>query len=478
MMTSSPTREQQLSHAQTRLLALLDGSTPAVEAAPASTSNDCPKCSAPDFKVGMWCANCGYFPKAGYEGGAPEDAQFESDELDVWSMVPMWFWGLLTVDVMMIVGAVWFSLTIGEHWARTIVSASLLIFCSMLAMVAHTRAYFRTLSSIHSLGTFDIIMKPTTIWRETFRGLPESSFLVSSMVWGITGVVLSVFVIGGLDYMSLHQFVARDEPVELPSACEVAGAVIKGANAMQSEESVGGMQSMLGTLSDAASESEGGSGTQDLEGAIGNFAGTSDVNVEAAGGSNEPAADSSTTESTETDEAGAETGTVTEMASDTSAEPASESSEEAPESSSDSESVQPDMNVTDSTQHSNEPESGDAPPTSEVSTAQLPPGAVVTCAIVGYTVNTAGEPRSLLLAAPMAGDWHYVARLPIGDVPPEIVQELTLQFASHRSPRPLVACPFGGQWLTPDFYCEIHFPHSAGGLRFAEPTFVRLIERH
>ncbi len=478
MITSSPSREQQISNAQSRLLALLDGATPAAVAD--APSSKCPKCHAPDFHSGTWCGDCGYFPKAGFEGDGPANQEVEAGELDIWQLIPGWCWLLFAVELTMIVGSFVFSVSIGEHWARTLVSISVLAFCGMLMLVTHVRAYFRTLSGTHSLGTFDMIMKPTTIWRETLRGLPESSFLVCSMVWGMTGVLVSVLVIGGLDYMSIHQFVARDEPLDLPSAADVAGVVVKGAAAMPADDDPEAMQSMLGTLNEAANDPSqgGGNSPQDLQGAIGQFADSSQVSEDAN-------SDSGTT--SESNMAAAYPSVDDETTSDADSsndEPASTTNEsttagESSESeSSDAPAAAADSSPGEQSSESLTQQSSDATPSTTATRCieQLPPGEVVTCAIVGYTVNSASEPRSLLLAARVAGEWRYIARLSIDDVPSEIVTELRSAFPSHLSPRPLVACPFGGQWLTPDFFCEIHFPHSATGLRLTEPTFVGLSE--
>jgi hypothetical protein len=78
------------------------------------------------------------------------------------------------------------------------------------------------------------------------------------------------------------------------------------------------------------------------------------------------------------------------------------------------------------------------------------------------------------LAAPASGGWRYIARMSIDEIPADVLAELSEQFPAHLSSRPLVDCPFGGQWLTPDFYCEIHFPESVAGSRVTEPTFVRM----
>ncbi len=115
MITSSPSREQQISNAQSRLLAPLDGATPAAVAD--APSSKCPKCHAPDFHSGTWCGDCGYFPKAGFEGDGPAIQEVEAGELDIWQLIPGWCWLLFAVELTMIVGSFVFSVSIGEHWA-------------------------------------------------------------------------------------------------------------------------------------------------------------------------------------------------------------------------------------------------------------------------------------------------------------------------------------------------------------------------
>lgn len=335
----------------------------------------------------MWCGECGYCPKAGFEGSPRVDS--DHGELDLKRLVPAWAWWTLSIEVLLIASGVVFSWAIGVHYARTVVSTSLLAVGSLVVVVAHFRAYFRTLSNTQSQGTFAIVSKPMTIWGLVLRGLPETSLLVSSFLWGVTGVLLSVFVIGGLDYMSIERLFVPEKQAETQGAAESS---LKNAGAIQN-----------GDKSETPSN---------IEEAVTQFADTAPM----------------------------------------------------PEQSDEDEKDE------------NSPMSDEDDPLGDAETLEesLPPGQVVTCAIVGYTVSNDGEPRSLLLAAPASGGWRYVARMPIDDIPSDVVAELIARFPDHLSPRPLVECPFGGQWLTPEFYCDIHIPESAAGSRVMEPTFVQL----
>lgn len=487
MTTSSPSREQQITTAKERLLALLDGKANTGNSPPVSESTACPKCGVDGFKAEMWCAGCGYCPKAGFEGGGHLAEDEQQGDLSIWQFIPGWLWLLMVVDLALIAGSFYFSWAIGGHHARTLVSGAVLALSSLLIVVSHFRAYFATLSTTHSQGAFDIVMKPMMVWRAAVRGLPTTSYLFCSLAWGTTGAIMSVCVIGGLDYMSIHNYVGRDEPVNLPSASTVAGAVIKGASAMQTEEGAAGdMQSMMSAVQDAAADANsGGSSPQGIEEAVSQLANTTPMPDEADADS-DLGEDPMGLEGEGTDEAIGEGGDEADDAdgdADTEGDPADDlvgSNDEprvtpgGPGEETDGSTDEGDSPETDRVASSQHASANESSLETDTLIASLPPGEVVHCAIVGFTVNASGEPRSLLLAAPISGNWRYITRLPIDEVPADVVADLTARFPEHRSPRPLVPCPFGGQWLTPDFFCEVHFPTSATGLRFGEPTFVEM----
>ncbi len=458
MSTTSVSRQQQITSAQERLLALLEGPRAHVDTPPLTDLQACPKCGTPEFKTDMWCGSCGYCPKAGFDGSPLEDDSPE--ELDVWRIVPGWMWLMLGVEVALIVGSIVFSWAIGGHYARTLVSLSLLGLGSLLAMVSHFRAYFSTLSTTHCQGTLDIIMKPSTIWREVARRLPNTSRLFCSIFWGTTCMLMSVFVIGGLDCMSIRHFATHDKPSSAPTVADVAGTVVKGGTAVRKEGNHGDrrpVDDLQGTAPDAESTENGS--PKDIDEAVTQFAGAPPME-DSTGTADD---DGATPESENSPQALATGGESTEAA------PAAGDSSESQDSESDSDAVND-----DESDDVDEAEVEVFADESQSFVASLPAGDVVTCAIVGFTVNSAGEPRSLLLAAPAAGGWHYVARLSIEEIPADVMADLTSRFPEHLSSRPLVDCPFGGQWLTLDFFCDIHFPNSPTGPRLGEPTFVEM----
>lgn len=182
--------------------------------------------------------------------------------------------------------------------------------------------------------------------------------------------------------MSIHQFVARDEPLDLPSAADVAGVVVKGAAAMPADDDPEAMQSMLGTLNEAANDPSqgGGNSPQDLQGAIGQFADSSQVSEDAN-------SDSGTT--SESNMAAAYPSVDDETTSDADSsndEPASTTNEsttagESSESeSSDAPAAAADSSPGEQSSESLTQQSSDATPSTTATRCieQLPPGEVVT----------------------------------------------------------------------------------------------------
>lgn len=101
----------------------------------------------------------------------------------------------------------------------------------------------------------------------------------------------------------------------------------------------------------------------------------------------------------------------------------------------------------------------------------------VECLILGYTTNTTGEIRSLLLAA--APDFRFlrfVCKLPVDQVAPDVLEELLQKSRQIPATKPMVRCPYGGRWVQPELFCIATYEGWSAEGRLNNAEVVRLID--
>jgi hypothetical protein len=98
------------------------------------------------------------------------------------------------------------------------------------------------------VGTLDLVMKPVKLWMRAAHNLPSRLWMANTAATSVTAAVMSPLVIGGLPYERLW-----DWGFEPPAKQELMGAVMNRVRKMESRN-----------------------GADNLEDAIGDFAGTAD----------------------------------------------------------------------------------------------------------------------------------------------------------------------------------------------------------
>lgn len=215
----------------------------------APAGQPCPKCEAPTFVKGAeWCSACGWYPRLGFfvEPDPVVDHSHPA-KLKAWyEEIPVWAWklgaGVAALGILAVVGRV---LTMDGSPARMI--WALAMFCGGLlaVFVAHALAYARAVFTDAQLGPLDFVLKPLSVWGTTFREFPETFRRVATAGWGLSSAFFAMAVVGGLPYYLLWSW-AGDKPA--PKSNLVQAIASQGID-------------------------EGGTGNEDLGGAIKDFAG-------------------------------------------------------------------------------------------------------------------------------------------------------------------------------------------------------------
>ena len=239
--------------------ALGDVSAAAVADPPASSNEApqtgieaCVKCSTPrDPKIG-WCTRCGFYPTLGtyvevdawqetVDGStavAPSQKPFGLRD------VPVWVWGLAGGALLLLVMSITARFvtpadsSMRAGWALAQLAVGLFAFA-----VGHFGCYLFAIMDNDSLSLLDMVLKPITIWAPTVQDLPRSFRRSAAGLWGATAAFLAIAVIGGIPYSALWNW--------------------------------GGERRVKTNLVHAITQqaAQAGAADEDLEGAIGDFAG-------------------------------------------------------------------------------------------------------------------------------------------------------------------------------------------------------------
>jgi hypothetical protein len=225
------------------------------------TGPRCEKCAAP-IKSDMVavCRSCGWYGSLGtfvevdpkWEGqGAPSQEVAPKSHVKVWvELVPWWGWVIIGSALAVIVESIIARLVTSEGDAlRTYWSVTQLAIGAGAAIGAHVVNFLLQVAEDADVGLFDLILKPVKLWLRTFRRLPSRLWVVDAGAAGLASVAMSLLVIGGIPYERLW-----DWGFTPPAKQELMGAVM-----------------------DRVKEMDDGRGADDLEQAVGDFAGNGEV---------------------------------------------------------------------------------------------------------------------------------------------------------------------------------------------------------
>ena len=225
------------------------------------TGSRCEKCDAPMKSDAVAiCRSCGWYARLG--AFVEVDARWETtysteveaapatrpSHLKVWfNMLPRWSWVMIgTLLAIMIESIVARLVAPAGSGLRTTWSLSQLAAGIIAFLCAHVFNFVALSADDADFGVLDLLLKPVKLWIQAARELPKRFWVANSAASGFMAALMSVLVIGGIPYERFW-----DWGFEAPVKQELKGAVI-----------------------DRMMQLDKGRGADNLEDAIGDFAGS------------------------------------------------------------------------------------------------------------------------------------------------------------------------------------------------------------
>ena len=248
-------------------VAVLEPQEAGVAIAAESTGPCCSNCGAPTKEGSVTiCRSCGWYSSLGRcveldpnwetdvdadpaSGGAA--AAPELSHIGVWlGLLPPWAWVIIASVTAVIVESVVVRLvTPAEIGGLRTTWSVLQLFAGVAVFFGcHIFNFMVQVAEDSDTGLLDVVLKPVKLWLRTFHLLPNKLWLVDAAACGLTAAVMSVLVIGALPYDRLWDWGFK-APVK---------------------------QNLMGAVMDRAKKLEG-RGSDNLEDAIGDFAGKAGV---------------------------------------------------------------------------------------------------------------------------------------------------------------------------------------------------------
>ncbi len=208
-------------------LATLDGDVATDSAAGEWTGPRCEKCEAP-LKSGVVtiCRSCGWYASLGtfveldpsWETALEEPVTTTSAEptshLRVWfNLIPRWGWVVIgSVFVVIAESVVSRLITPSGSTLRTTWSLTQLAFGAVTVVVCHVFNFLKLAADDADIGLLDLLLKPLRLWARTCQNLPKRLWFFDAVVCGLTAIVMSLVVIGGIPYERLWDWGFQEPP--------------------------------------------------------------------------------------------------------------------------------------------------------------------------------------------------------------------------------------------------------------------------
>ncbi|QDT63649.1 ATP dependent DNA ligase [Calycomorphotria hydatis] len=149
-----------------------------------------------------FCPECGYYPSLKKRIELPEvNKDWEGGEpVSLMSAIPMWAWvmvggmGAIVVICAVLSAPLPAESAVRGEWA--IIQAAL---CTIGVFTAHLTAFIVACQRDDRFGPFDLFMKPFGIWKIVLMKLPKGVWRVWLGTWSLTGIVVAVLVVGGMN---------------------------------------------------------------------------------------------------------------------------------------------------------------------------------------------------------------------------------------------------------------------------------------
>jgi hypothetical protein len=244
-------------------LATLDAED-APSAAEAWTGPRCEKCQAPlKSDVVTICRSCGWYPSLGtfvevdpnwetaLDEPAPADEQQPASHIAVWvNLIPRWGWVIIASAFVVVLESVVarFATPAGST-LRTAWSLTQLVIGIATVAVCHVFNFMLLAADDAEIGLLDLFLKPLRLWTRTCQQLPKRLWFFNALVCGLTAAVMSPLVIGGIPYERFWDWGFKEPP----------------------------KQNLMGAVVDRMKQLDSNNGSDNLEDAIGDFAGKGDL---------------------------------------------------------------------------------------------------------------------------------------------------------------------------------------------------------
>jgi hypothetical protein len=227
------------------------------------TGPRCEKCKAPlKSDVVTICKKCGWYSSLGtfveidanYETDDDEEAETaprpQPSHARVWfELVPWWGWVIIGSVLAIVVESVAARLvTPAGSSLRTTWSLAQLAIGVLAVLGGHAFNFLVQAAEDADVGVLDLVLKPVKLWQRTFRGLPKRIWCTDVAASGLVAVVMSIVVIGGIPYERLWDWGFTPPP----------------------------KQALMGAVMDRMKQMEG-KGADNLEDAVGDFAGRGEL---------------------------------------------------------------------------------------------------------------------------------------------------------------------------------------------------------
>ncbi len=434
--------------------------------APPAEGEDCPQCgSDTPWGRSSWCPDCGYFPKAGFAGtGIVEEDVGPPPTL--FSVIPAWVMPTLVGAIGILIGSIVTRLAFHDPLQRSLVAITQLLVFTALAFAAHSRASFIEMKKGKSWMAF---VNPGETWASILARMPSTRSLILLLGCSFSGMGSSFLI--GLDVDIVAEAI-REEVKDNPKVTfsDIVAAMTKMTSKAFGDKKKNLAMSAFGSLMQAtgqmSGDAGGAAGSDDLEGSIGSLAGTANVLTDnpgggggGGGGGGEGGLESSVGNLSGTASA------LTDSASSGSSGGSSGGS---------SRSSVVSKTIPKSTDTSTPKET--TPPPEDVKPTESKAKGTFDYWIYGYTTNSDGELRSLLLATSGgAGKLRFSQKMGIEGFSTEQLSQITEQLKPFRASSAAVTSPYGGKWVKPVAKCRVEHEGLNADERPINPKYQKII---
>lgn len=168
----------------------------------------CPRCgSLEPWGAASWCPSCGFYPafdKLPEDAAANPHVQEKAEEKKtLWQRMPRWVYVLMAGEIVIFAMSLLVALVTDQVcFERSVYSVVQLGIGAILFLTMQVWAFAKAVMS-ENFSPVDIIAHPLDIWEPSLRKLPQGAWKVWLAAWGLTAVICSVVIVGGIRFGAL-----------------------------------------------------------------------------------------------------------------------------------------------------------------------------------------------------------------------------------------------------------------------------------